>query len=484
MPAPPLLGDRARQDEPPFPTEDRQMSIDTPIDTRPLRGEFAGSVIAPGEAGWDAVRQAFNLAVDQRPALVAVAQDARDVAAVVRFAAARDLRVAPQSTGHNAAPLGDLSRTVLLRTEQMNGFTLDAGARRARVEAGVTWGPVVDAASQHGLAALAGSAREIGVVGYSLGGGVGWLGRRHGLQANAVTAIELVSADGELRRVDHDREPDLFWALRGGGGGFGVVTALEFDLHPVEQVWAGSLFFPFERASEVLHAWRAWCATAPEEATSTAKLLQLPPLEELPEPLRGRSFALLQVACLGDEADGAELIAPLRALRPAIDTFATVEPGALSYLAMDPEDPLPYSGRSALLGDMPAQGFDAFLAAVGPGSGSTLAMAELRQLGGALGRTHDSHGALDALRGSYLSLLMAALPGPDPDADHLAALERQFARGRSATAMYETGQYLNFTEQAAAPERLWPEETLARLRAVRSAWDPRGLVHANHGAGA
>jgi len=460
------------------------MSIDAPIDTRPLRSGFAGEVIAPGEAGWDAARQAFNLAVDQRPALVAVAQDARDVAAVVRFAVERELRVAPQATGHNAAPLGDLSRSVLLRTAAMNGFTLDVGARRARAEAGVMWGAVVDAASPHGLAALSGSAREIGVVGYSLGGGLGWLGRRHGLQANAVTAIELVTADGELRRVSHDREPDLFWALRGGGGGFGVVTAIEFDLHPVEQVYAGSLFFPYEQASEVLHAWREWCATAPDEVTSTAKLLQLPPLEELPEPLRGRSFALLQLAYLGDEAGGSELIAPLRALKPAIDTFATVEPSALSYLAMDPEDPMPYAGRSKVLGDMPAQGFDAFLAAVGPGSGSTLAMAELRQLGGALGRTHDSHGALDALRGSYVSLLMAALPSPDPGAEQLAALEEQFARGRDATAMYELGEYLNFTEHATAPERLWPEETLTRLRAIRAAWDPRGLVHANHGAGA
>jgi FAD/FMN-containing dehydrogenase len=456
------------------------MSIDVPIDTRPLRSRFAGSVIAPDEAGWDEARATFNLTLDQRPALVAVAQDARDVAAAVRFASERGLRVAPQATGHNAAPLGDLSRTVLLKTSAMTGFSVDPQARSARVEAGVKWGPVADAASAHGLAPLSGSSRDVGVVGYSLGGGVGWLARKHGLQCNAVTAIELVTADGELVRADHEHHPELFWTLRGGGGNFGVVTAIEFKLFPAPQVYAGTLFFDFERASEILHAWREWCATAPDEVTSTAKLLQLPPLEEIPEPLRGRSFTAVAAAFLGSEADGAALLAPLRALGAEIDTFATVEPAALSYLAMDPEDPMPYVSGSQLFGELPREGIDAWVAAAGPGSGSMLAMSELRQLGGAVARTHDSHGVRDSLRGSYLSFACGIVPDPAV----APGLELQIDGIRSAMAMYEVGQYLNFAEAPTDPVRIYGETAVERLRGIKAQHDPHGVLHANHDIGA
>src|SRR6185436_19824474 len=148
----------------------------------------------------------------------------------------------------------------------------------------------VPRASELGLAALHGSTPDVSVAGYALGGGVGWYGRRHGLAANSVLAIELVTADGELRRVDRDNEPDLFWALRGGGGSFGLVTALEFQLYPVAEVYAGVLFFPWERSAEVLHAWREWTATAPDEVTSVGRILQIPPIEEVPEFLRGQNF--------------------------------------------------------------------------------------------------------------------------------------------------------------------------------------------------
>jgi hypothetical protein len=455
------------------------MSIDAPIDPRALRATFAGSVIAPGEPGWDEARQAFNVAVDQRPALVAVAQDARDVAAVVRFAAERELRVAVQATGHNPIPLGDLSRSVLLKTSAMNQFTIDPDARRARVEAGVKWGPVCDAVSPHGLAPLSGSARDVGVVGYTLGGGLGWLGRKHGLACNAVTAIELVTADGAVVRADRDHEPELFWALRGGGGNFGIVTALEFELFPAPQIYAGALLFPFDRASEVAHAWRDWCPTTPDEVTSTFKLLQLPPLEEIPEPLRGGSFAVITAAFLGSKADGAALIEPLRALGPRLDTFAMVEPAALSYLAMDPEDPLPYSAGSQLLGELPREGIDAFVGAAGPGSGSTLVGAELRQLGGALARSHDDHGARDGLLGSYISFTVGVVP----DAALAPAVEAEHERVRRALAMYEVGQYLNFAERSIEPERAFDGHTLARLRTLRAAHDRRDLLHANHPLG-
>jgi FAD/FMN-containing dehydrogenase len=233
------------------------MSISATVSRRPTRPDHSlnGKVILPGDARFDDARRAWNLAVDQRPAAVVFPESAADVAAAVGYAARRGLRIAAQGTGHNARPLGPLADTVLLRTDKMRSIQIDPQARTARVEAGVAWIDVVHAAAAHGLAALAGSSPDVGVVGYTLGGGLSFLGRKHGLAASHVLAANVVTADGTLARTDADREPDLFWALRGGGGSFGVVTALEFRLFPVAEAYAGALWYPIQRGSEVLHAW-------------------------------------------------------------------------------------------------------------------------------------------------------------------------------------------------------------------------------------
>jgi FAD/FMN-containing dehydrogenase len=211
--------------------------------TYPIAG-LAGQFVLPDDPDYDQARQPWNLALDQRPAAVILPESAADVAAAVSYAADRGLRIAPQGTGHGAAPLGSLEGTVLLRTDRMRGIRIDPRARTARAEAGVIWRDVVEAAARHGLAALAGSSPDTGVVGYTLGGGISFLGRAFGLAANSVTAIEVVTADGHLVRADHEHQPDLFWALRGGGGSFGVVTALEFRLFPVTEAYAGALWYP------------------------------------------------------------------------------------------------------------------------------------------------------------------------------------------------------------------------------------------------
>src|SRR5207244_1322080 len=259
-----------------------------------LRARLAGDVVTPADEAWDEARQAWNLAVDQRPVAVVLAESAADVAATIETARAAGLRVAPQGTGHNATPLGDLGDTVLLKTSRMRRVEIDAETQTARVEAGVRWREVVEAAAEHGLAALAGSSPDVGVVGYTLGGGLSWLGRKYGIGANSVTAVELVTADGRLVRADSENEPDLFWALRGGGGSFGVVTALEFRLYPLAQVYAGWLFFPIERAEEVLYTWRWTLDSMPDEMTLVARFLRLPPIPDIPEPLRGRSFVVVE----------------------------------------------------------------------------------------------------------------------------------------------------------------------------------------------
>src|SRR5215831_8460640 len=267
-----------------------------------LRAAIAGELFVRGDPGYDQARQAWNLAVDERPAVVVTAGSAADVVHAVRFARAQGMRIAPQGTGHGAEPLEPLQGAMLLRTSRMRSVRIDPVSRTARADAGALWQDVTVPAGEHGLAALAGSSPNVGVTGYTLGGGIGWLARRYGLAANSVTAAELVTPDGRLLTANADHEPDLFWAVRGGGGSVGVVTALQMRLYPVRELYAGALFFPIQRAAQVLHAWRAWTDEVPDEVTSVGRILRLPPLPTVPEPLRGRAFALVEAACL-DDAD-------------------------------------------------------------------------------------------------------------------------------------------------------------------------------------
>src|SRR5580693_1141619 len=243
---------------------------------------------------------------------------------------------------------------MLLRTTRMRSGHIDPAARTARAEAGAVWQDVTVPAAQYGLAALAGKSPNVGITVDTLGGGLGWRARRYGLAANSVTAAELVTPDGDLVRADAGHEPDLFWAIRGGGGSVAVVTELEMRLYPVRALYAGALFFPLQRAAEVLHAWRAWTGTVPDEVTSLGRILRLPPLPEVPEPLRGRAFALVEAAYLGDADAGAALIRPLRQLGPELDTFAMIPAAALQQLHMDTDQPVPAQGDGALLADFPA----------------------------------------------------------------------------------------------------------------------------------
>jgi FAD/FMN-containing dehydrogenase len=447
------------------------------LDVQDLRSRVAGTIAAPGDPGWDEARQAWNLAIDQRPALVALPENVDDVVAIVDFARHHELRVAAQGTGHNAAALPSLERTVLVKTSRMKGVAIDPAGRRARVAAGTLWAEVTGPASEHGLAPLAGSSPDVGVVGYTLGGGLSWLSRRHGLAANSVIAIEIVTADGRVVRCDRDHEPGLFWALRGGGGSFGVVTAIEFALYPAPQVYGGAMLWPWERATEVLNRYVEWSRTAPDAISTSIRLLQVPPLPDVPEALRGRSFVAIDGAYLGDEAAAAEVLAPLRALEPEIDMFAPIPAAALSHIHMDPEHPVPARGDGMVLDRLTPAAIDALVEAVGPGSGSPLLMVELRQLGGAVGVPPAEHGALAKIGGEF-ALFAVGIP-MDADAD--AAIRAYLDGLTAALDPWDAGRrYLNFTERPADAREFFPEMTLARLQAVKIAYDPAGVFLANH----
>jgi len=435
------------------------------------------AVVLPHDPRWNEARVAWNLAVDQQPAAVALPESAADVMAVVRWARSRGLRVAPQGTGHNAAAMGSLAHTVLVKTERMRGVEIDAERRIARVEAGVLWAEASEAAAQHGLAALAGSSPDVGVVGYSLGGGISWLARRYGLAANSVTAVELVNADGELVRADADHQSELFWALRGGGGSFGVVTALEFRLYPIAEVYAGALFFPIERGKEVLHAWRNWIEGVPDEVTSVGRFLQFPPIPDIPEPLRGGSFVVVEAASLLDEAATYELLRPLRELGPATDTFATIPIERLSSLHMDPEHPVPGAADGMLLRDFREEAIDAVVAAAGAGSGSPLLSVEVRHLGGALGRRQPGQGALATIEAGFAVFAVGIAMTPEQG----AAVRAHIEIVQAALASWDAGRdYLNFTERRERGERLFGGTTYRRLQAVKGRVDPADVFRSNH----
>jgi hypothetical protein len=436
-------------------------------------------IISPQHARFDEARRAWNLTIDQQPAGVVFPESAEDVAAAVLFARERGQRIAAQGTGHNAGPLGSLEDTILLKTERMRGVHIDPTARLARVEAGVLWIEVVEAAARHGLAALAGSSPDVGVVGYTLGGGLSFLGRKHGLCANAVRAVELVTADGRLVRADRDNEPDLFWALRGGGGSFGVVTAIELELFPVEHAYAGVLWYPIERGREVLHAWRELTDSdaLPDELTTVGRFLRLPPIPDIPEELRGKSFVIVEAYHVGEQAQADELLAPLRALGPINDTIGKVPMPALSRLHMDPEHPVSGFGDGLMVADLPAQALDAFVDVAGQTAQFPLLTVELRHLGGALGRPHPAHGALSSIDAQYSLFAAGMVPAPELE----PPVRAQVQAVKAALAPWAASHmYLNFADTQRDPASFWPEHAYNRLRRIKAAVDPNDLIRSNH----
>ena len=433
------------------------------------------SLITPDDARYDEARLAFNVAVDQRPAAVVIAKSVDEVVEAVAYARDNGLRVAPQTTGHNAGAIATLENTILVKTA-LSGVEVDVERRTARAAAGTQWQDVAAATEGTGLVALHGSSPDVGVVGYSLGGGIGWLARKHGLQANSLTAIELVTADGELVRADAENNADLFWALRGGGGNYGVVTAVEFKLYPVEQVYAGWLIFPWERSAEVLKAWNELLPTLPDEITSIGRVLQLPDMPPIPEPLRGAQIVVIEAAFLGTAEEGAELLKPLRELGPIADTFAVGPPSILHDLHQDPREPVPGISTAAQLGDLDAEAIDAFVDAIGPGSGSPFLAVELRHLGGALGRPAPDAGPLPQLDATFAMFAV----GMAMDESMAAALHAHGERLQAALADHDRGRYLNFTEQPTDTSAAFADAAYARLRETKAARDPNGLFVANH----
>ena len=453
------------------------MEAGAPASPHQLSAGDHGTVLVAGDPGWDAARTPWVINAAHDPAAVAVVTTVADVAATVRSAAACGLHVLPEGTGHGASPVGMLADTVLLRTGALDEVTVDPTTSSAWVGAGATWGQVSAAAAEHGLVAQAGSAADVGVAGFLLSGGVSWLARSHGLAVNDVQAIELVDAAGTVRQVDATTDPDLFWALRGGGGSFGVVTGFRLRLHTVPGIVAGTLFFPMARAGEVLHAWRRWTLGVPDQTMSCARLLQFPPLPDLPDLLRGQALASVEIVHHGDSTGLTEMLAPLRVLEPLADTVAATPAPQLAALHLDPPGPTPACGGGLLLNELPASAVDALIAVAGQGSGSPLLSVELRHLGGAVGRRPAHAGAVGHFDADYLLYAV----GITPDAATAAKVAAHVARVEQTMSPWAAAlQYANFVERPCDRAGFHDRDTLRRLQHVKSVVDPAGLFAAGH----
>jgi hypothetical protein len=431
-----------------------------------IKEGLAGPVTSPGDPEWDTARRAWNLAVDQRPAVVVEPTSADDVKTIVDAARRSALRVAVQSTGHGAGPLGPLDGAVLLKTSRMRAVSISPDSRTARIEAGARAGDVADAAGEHGLAPVAGFAPTVGMTGLTLGGGIGWLSRSYGLAANNVRAIELVTADGEHRRVDTDTDADLFWALRGGGGNFGVVTALEIELHPVPEAVAARLVWPAQYAAEVIEQYREWTRDLPDAMSSALRFIDLP----------DQPIVSIAAVHLGSLADAERLLRPLRSSATTmVDVLATVAPAGIARVAGDPEEPVPALGQGVVVRDLDLDLTDLIADRIVRDVHKPLAALEIRHLGGALARTAPGHGALDKLDGAFT--VSAGGPGIGPVARAAEAALREL---HESLRPWATQASLNFSNLPTDPATAFGTETYRELGRVRAAVDPHGLFVANH----
>jgi FAD/FMN-containing dehydrogenase len=462
-------------------------------DIHALSKAVSGPVVLPDSPAFAEETFAFNLATVHRPDVVLGAADAQDVAAAVKWAAERGLPVSVQSTGHGADSAIDGG--LLINTRRLQDLKIDPVERTARVGAGVKWRTVLEASVPHGLVGLHGSSTDVGVVGYTVGGGLPVLGRAHGFAADHVRSMDIVTADGALRRIDADAEAELFSLMRGGKGNFGIVTALEFSLFPVSEFYGGGIIYPGTDAATILAAFREWLPTLPDDTSPSISLLRLPDVDFVPEPLRNQFVVHLRFAFLGNREDGDALLAPMRAVStPLMDTAGPMSYLDVDQIHMDPTDPLPFTEGGALLKDFGEDAVADLLELTGDGSGCPLLLAEIRPLGGALSQSAVSQSRLSQAPLSQGGELPDAVSGRDaafllflvgfkmpPVAEAVAASIREIL---AAMAPHSTGYTLvNFHGEPgdeADRARAWSPAVYERMRSAKSTYDPGNLLRFGH----
>jgi predicted Rdx family selenoprotein len=437
-----------------------------------LQARVQGRVSAPGEPHYDELRAAWNLTVDQHPALIVAAENAADIVAAVRWAREVDLKVAVQATGHGV--IRPVNNSLLIVTANMTAVRVDAESRTAWIGAGAKWGQVLKQTQAVGLAPLLGSSPGVGAVGYTLGGGMGWLARKYGLSSDSVNYFEVVTADGHLVTASGQQHSNLFWGLRGGGGGLGVVTGMEVRLYPVTEFYGGNLYYPIEQAAAVFARYCEWIASAPDELTSAIVIMNYPPLPFFPEALRGKAIAQIRGAYCGPLEQGEALLKFWRDWQaPLIDDFTARPFSDIARVSNDPVDPLPGLSSGAWLNDLDAETLATLIeygaALNGP---RPLTVTEVRHAGGAMARVASDHNAYSHRTAPHALNLI----GTTPTLAAQTAFRQHVAQLKQALQpQLIGGVYLNFLEGEEALARShdgFSPEAYRRLQAVKALYDP------------
>jgi hypothetical protein len=434
-----------------------------------LRTAVSGSVLEPGDAGFDEEVSGFNLAVQQRPDLVVGVTSTDDVVAAVRFARAQRMPVRVQATGHGAhQPITD---GLLVSTKALDSVSIDVDSRTATIGAGTMWAAVISAADPHGLAPITGSSTNVGVVGYLLGGGLGPLARSHGFSSDYVRSFTVVTPTGEVVQASADDNPNLFWALRGGKNGLGIVTEVQVELVPMPELYAGSLAFEGAAIEPAIRRWVEFTSTAPDDVTTSVAVYHFPPIDLIPEVFRGKDILMIRFARPGDAADGARIAAPLRDAAPTlVDNLGPMARSDVGLIHNDPSDPGPAWSRGAMLDSIDEEFVTVLLSQAGAGVRTPIMIAEIRHLGG---RTNVQPDGGDAVGGRGAAFAMSMISAPDPSlfAEVAPAATSQLLDALAAWLSSE----MNANYGLDAPEHIWPGAVGERLTAIRSAGDPDGI---------
>jgi FAD/FMN-containing dehydrogenase len=447
----------------------------TPQAIAELKAALPGKVILPQDAEYAGLSQPFNLSVKQSPALIINAHNADDIVTAVGFARNAGLGLALQGGAHgNVIPADG---AVLIHTRQMRAVQVDAERQTARIEAGAKWGEVLQQTQAVGLAPLLGSSPDVGVAGYTLGGGMGWLARKYGLALDSVLSFELVTAAGEKIRASQQENRDLFWGLRGGGGSLAILTSLEIRLYPVTQVYAGNLYYPVEDARAVFTRFRDWARTAPDELTSAVVIMNFPPLPAVSEFLRGKSFAILRGCYTGSVEQGEELLKTWREWQsPVIDDFKALPFIQAAAISNDPVDPVPSSSTGAWLRELSDEAIDVLVGKTPASQGSPITVTEIRQAGGAIARV-DPRATAFGNRQAAFSLQMIGITATPEMAAHFKTYTSQVKQALAGALT--GGVYPNFLEGEEAVQQVragFSPEAFQRLRELKAKYDPENLL--------
>jgi hypothetical protein len=439
-----------------------------------LSRHVRGRLLVPGDPDWDTARRPWNLRVDQRPAAIVEPEGADDMAATAAFATRHGLRLTVQCSGHGAG--ADLSDTIMVRTSALREIIVDPARNLVKVGAGVRGRDLAAALPPHGLAASLGSGPNTGVTGFTMFGGLGVLGRAVGFMAHKMVAADVVTADGTRLRCDADAHPDLLWALRGGGGGYALVTDLELQLDRAPDLFGGQIVWPAAAAPEVLGAWRDWTAELPPEMSSSVGVISLPPLPEVPEPLRGTRVTTV-TACYAGPADrGAATLGQLTAQTstPMVNAGRPLTAADLGNLWNVPSTPTPSRIRGELLSGLPDRALGELTRLAGQDPESPIMMAEVRHLGGMLAQDPPDAGAIGCCAEPYLleSLGLAVTPGTDEAVRHaqqaLSAALEPWTTGMTLPGFAEPPQD--------TADRVYPPATRDQLRRLKDRYDPNGVI--------